>query len=149
MLPTGYEWLIIIGVVFMRIILPLAVLAAAVALIVRAVRGRHPGAGASDCEQRPEGGQGDAAATPGVPRATADAGVSPDERERLERELAAQGLTERERIIVLGVLAGKTHAKIAEELYLSRSTVGTYCSRAYEKLGVASREGLIRLLRPE
>lgn len=60
----------------------------------------------------------------------------------LDDELAARGLSERERTVLQGVCAGKTLAALAEELGVSRSTVGTYCTRAYEKLGVDSKEAV-------
>ena len=58
----------------------------------------------------------------------------------LDDELVARGLSERERAVLQGVCAGKTLAALADELDVSRSTVGTYCTRAYEKLGVDSKE---------
>lgn len=67
----------------------------------------------------------------------------------LDEALAARGLSERERTVLQGVCDGKTFAALAEELGVSRSTVGTYCTRAYEKLGVSSKEAaqaeLVRL----
>ena len=58
----------------------------------------------------------------------------------LDDELVARGLSERERAVLQGVCAGKTLAALADELDVSRSTVGTYCTRAYEKLDVDSKE---------
>lgn len=57
-----------------------------------------------------------------------------------DEALAARGLSERERTVLQGVCDEKTFAALAEELGVSRSTVGTYCTRAYEKLGVSSKE---------
>lgn len=69
----------------------------------------------------------------------------------LDEVLAARGLSERESTVLQGICSGKTLAALAEELGVSRSTVGTYCTRAYEKLGVSSKEaarvGLVRLRR--
>lgn len=84
-------------------------------------------------------------AVPGAP-ASARVPLSAERAQVLEQALLARGLTERERVIVMGVYAGKTHAALAEELFLSRSTVGTYCRRAYEKLGVADKAELVSLL---
>lgn len=58
----------------------------------------------------------------------------------LDDELTAHGLSERERSVLQGVCAGKTLSVLADEVGVSRSTAGTYCTRAYEKLGVASKE---------
>lgn len=56
----------------------------------------------------------------------------------------ALSLRERE---VLGLdLAGKKTTLIAEELGISRSSIATHRSRAYEKLGVASRQELLACL---
>lgn len=58
----------------------------------------------------------------------------------LDEALTACGLSERERMVLCGVCDGKTLAVLADELGVSRSTVGTYCTRAYEKLGVSSKD---------
>ncbi|MBM6756103.1 LuxR family transcriptional regulator [Collinsella tanakaei] len=62
------------------------------------------------------------------------------ERARLEVDLADAGLTRRERTVLLAVCDGMTLAAIADDLGVSRSTAGTYSTRAYEKLGVSTRE---------
>ena len=58
-------------------------------------------------------------------------------------ELAdATGLTDRERAVAQGLLAGRTQAQIAQALLISASSVATYRSRACEKLGIASLDEL-------
>ena len=58
-------------------------------------------------------------------------------------ELAtATGLTDRERAVAQGLLAGRTQAQIAQALSISASTVATYRTRACEKLGIASLDEL-------
>jgi DNA-binding CsgD family transcriptional regulator len=51
-------------------------------------------------------------------------------------------LTQRERQVILRILDGVTAEKIAAELGLKPTTVITYRSRAYEKLGISSRREL-------
>ena len=55
---------------------------------------------------------------------------------------AATGLTDRERDVAQGLLAGHTQAQIAQALSISASSVATYRSRACEKLGIASLDEL-------
>ena len=58
-------------------------------------------------------------------------------------ELAvATGLTDRERAVAQGLLAGHTQAQIAQTLSISASSVATYRARACEKLGIASLDEL-------
>jgi two-component system nitrate/nitrite response regulator NarL len=52
-------------------------------------------------------------------------------------------LSQREREILQLAAAGHTQAAIAERLYISSSTVKTYLSRAYEKLGVSERAAAV------
>lgn len=54
-------------------------------------------------------------------------------------------LSERERQVCLGVLAGKKAETIAGDLGLAASTVTTYRRRAYEKLGISSRAALFAI----
>lgn len=67
----------------------------------------------------------------------ADAGYPPP--------LAA--LSERERQVCLGVLAGKKTEIIAGEIGVAPSTVTTYRRRAYEKLGISSSAALFAICR--
>lgn len=52
------------------------------------------------------------------------------------------GLTTREREVLLRLLDGLTTERIAEDLHIRPTTVVTYRTRAYEKLGVRSRREL-------
>lgn len=56
-------------------------------------------------------------------------------------EIGAQ-LTEREREVLTRILDGVTVNRIAEDLKLRPTTIATYRLRAYEKLGVTSRQEL-------
>ncbi len=56
-------------------------------------------------------------------------------------ELCSQ-LTQRERQVILRILDGATVEQIADELGLKPTTVITYRSRAYDKLGIRSRREL-------
>lgn len=56
------------------------------------------------------------------------------------------GLTSREETAIRGLDRGLTVAQLASEMGVARSTAGTYCKRAYEKLGVTSRDAAIALL---
>ena len=60
-------------------------------------------------------------------------------------ELCSQ-LTRRERQVILRILDGVTVERIAGELGLKPTTVITYRSRAYEKLGISSRRELFSTL---
>ena len=57
---------------------------------------------------------------------------------------AWETLSEREKEVLKRVALGYTSAEIAEELALSAKTVETYRARGMEKLGLASRAGLVR-----
>lgn len=146
---TGTEWVIAICFYAMRVVLPILVLVAAVLVIIRTVRGVK----ARDTTSA--GGQKAAeTAVQAEERAAREASEaaarSGDDARAIKRELlqarvalalADAGLTKRERTVLLEAAGGKSLAQIAEELSVSRSTVGTYCARAYEKLGVAGKEG--------
>ncbi len=56
-------------------------------------------------------------------------------------------LTRRERQVVEGVCRGLSHKEIGRELGLAPTTVSSHLYRAYEKLGVASKTALSRLIR--
>lgn len=55
------------------------------------------------------------------------------------------GLTDREREVVLLYCQGNSARKIAEEMLLSENTIGTYRRKAYDKIGVHSKQDLIDL----
>jgi len=56
-------------------------------------------------------------------------------------------LSERERMVCLGILSGRKAEAIAADLGVAASTVITYRKRAYAKLGVTSRAGLFAICR--
>jgi DNA-binding CsgD family transcriptional regulator len=56
-------------------------------------------------------------------------------------------LSDREREVAALVLSGFSYAQIAEELYVTRSTVAFHLGRIYAKTGVESRHQFIRLVR--
>lgn len=61
---------------------------------------------------------------------------------------ASKGLTRRENEIVSLLLKGYTYVMIAEELCVTHSTVKTYISNIYSKMGVRSKSDLIQKLAP-
>lgn len=56
-------------------------------------------------------------------------------------------LSDREREVAALVLAGFSYAQIADELYVTRSTVGFHLGNIYAKTGVATRHALSQLMR--
>ncbi|WP_300436319.1 helix-turn-helix transcriptional regulator [uncultured Mameliella sp.] len=68
---------------------------------------------------------------------------------RVESDLPAPlaVLSDRERDVCLGILSGKKAEVIAGELGVAVSTIATYRTRAYEKLGISSRGSLFALCR--
>lgn len=67
---------------------------------------------------------------------------------RLSEEPAALAvLSDRERAVCLGMLAGKKAEAIAADLGVAPSSVVTYRRRAYEKLGISSRGALFAICR--
>lgn len=83
-------------------------------------------------------------AVTGVLRGTHPSGKDekPGASTPFEELAAATGLTDRERAVAQGLLAGHTQAQIAQALSISASSVATYRSRACEKLGIASLDEL-------
>jgi DNA-binding CsgD family transcriptional regulator len=62
-------------------------------------------------------------------------------------ELAEQhGLSTREREVLLYLARGYSHVYIAKELYISENTVYTHVKHIYTKLGISSREALLKLI---
>jgi DNA-binding NarL/FixJ family response regulator len=55
-------------------------------------------------------------------------------------------LTERERRVALAVADGVRTSQIANDLFVSQSTVRNYLPSIYRKLGVTTRDGLVALL---
>lgn len=60
---------------------------------------------------------------------------------------ALMALSERERAVCLGVLAGKKAEVIAHDLGVAPTSVVTYRRRAYDKLGISSRAELFAICR--
>ncbi|MFV0432887.1 MAG: AAA family ATPase [Leucobacter sp.] len=83
----------------------------------------------------------DLGAAPYLDRLAAHSTTSPPLPDPLEP------LSNREREIAALLLAGFSYAQIAEELYVTRSTVGFHLGNIYAKTGVGSRHELIRLVR--
>lgn len=61
--------------------------------------------------------------------------------------LSQYGITEREREIILKVVAGKSNADIAKELVISLATVKTHLHNIYQKIGINSRYDLLARVR--
>jgi DNA-binding CsgD family transcriptional regulator len=59
------------------------------------------------------------------------------------------GLSDRERDVVTLVSIGMSYQQIAQELFITRSTVGFHLGKVYAKAGVTSRHELIALLRSD
>lgn len=72
-----------------------------------------------------------------------------DESDSLERSqvriVERYGLSNREAEILAFALHGRTSERIAQELYISKSTVDTHLRRIYAKCGIHSRQELIDL----
>lgn len=143
MFPKGFEWVVIIVMGLIYYVLPIVLVAVLVVFLVRRFSKRD----AARTNAVPEAPAAPAAPAANQAHADAAPASSDEERIRIDRLLAEHNLTDRERDILIGVYRGKTQAQLADEMYLSRSTVGTYCTRAYEKLGVATKEDALELLR--
>lgn len=151
MLPQGIEWLFVIWFYLVQVALPILLFIAAVLVIVRMVRGVKVRDISAEGEQKVAEAAVRAAESVARSAATDDARGDGTLRVELQRArvglvLADAGLTKRERTVLLESHDGKSLAEIASDLDVSRSTVGTYCSRAYEKLGVSSKEEAAALL---
>jgi two-component system nitrate/nitrite response regulator NarL len=62
---------------------------------------------------------------------------------RLRGQSQAPALSEREQQVLRGFAAGQSISQIADELYISPSTVKTHTERLYEKLGVSDRAAAV------
>jgi DNA-binding CsgD family transcriptional regulator len=71
--------------------------------------------------------------------------IEPDQLS--ESFLAAHGITDREREIILKLIEGKSNATIASELFISLATVKTHLHNIYTKMGVESRFDLLARVR--
>jgi DNA-binding CsgD family transcriptional regulator len=65
---------------------------------------------------------------------------------RRDRLSGPEALTASERRVAQMAAAGKSNPEIAQALYLTRRTVETHLTHAYQKLGIASREELATAL---
>lgn len=148
MMPNGFEWVVIVVMILGRVVPVIAIVLLIIVLwrhLRKNKREEETGEAAPiEAPSNTPGVIGHAAASndSAGPRTP----LTSERAEAIERTLLEHGLTERERVVVMGVYAGKTHATLADELFLSRSTVGTYCQRAYEKLGVADKDALVAYL---
>ena len=59
--------------------------------------------------------------------------------------LKAYGLTKRELEIAGLIAQGKSNGEIAEQLYISETTVKKHVSNIFEKMGISKREELVRI----
>lgn len=141
------EWFYVILAFLTMYVLPTLALVALILVIYRMIRGvkvrdisdkgeRKVAAAAAQAA-----GQAAREAVNGAVPVSASQASAELLRARLELALADAGLTRRERTVLLAAHGGKSLAEISEELGVARSTAGTYCSRAYEKLGASSKDG--------
>lgn len=136
MLPTSaLEWFNVIWYYAKSFVAPIILFVLAVLVAVKYLRsGRRDKRAA---EQAAPAVSSQAAVEADAARAKLEHDL---ERARLEVDLADAGLTRRERTVLLALCDGMTLAAIADDLGITRSTAGTYSTRAYEKLGVSTRE---------
>jgi DNA-binding NarL/FixJ family response regulator len=83
--------------------------------------------------------RGDALLAPSVTRRLLDRFVTKLAPARAEERKALATLTDREREVLLLLAKGKSNAEIAEELFVSETTVKTHVSHALLKLGLRDR----------
>lgn len=69
-------------------------------------------------------------------------------KERYIEIIGPYKLTKRELELGFMIVSGFTNAKIAEELYISESTVKKHASHIYEKLGVTGRKEFKEIFKP-
>ena len=62
-----------------------------------------------------------------------------------QEKLDKLGISPREYEVLLQIAAGQSNQEIAEQLYISLSTVKTHVSRIYDKLGVKRRTQAIQV----
>jgi DNA-binding NarL/FixJ family response regulator len=60
-------------------------------------------------------------------------------------DIDGEGLTERERRVLLGILGGLSNRKIGEDIKLSESSVKAVVQHLFEKTGVRTRSQLVRI----
>jgi DNA-binding NarL/FixJ family response regulator len=89
---------------------------------------------------------GDALLAPGVTRRLVAAFVArprPGAGPSAERRAVLDGLTDRERDVLLAVAAGRSNAEVADALIVSVATVKTHVSHLLAKLGARDRAQLV------
>lgn len=69
--------------------------------------------------------------------------------ERLEELQGIFGLTEREKDLVALIYEGHSNAEIAEELFISESTVKTHIYNIFRKMGIKNRMSVMKIVRGE
>jgi len=79
---------------------------------------------------------------------TRDELIAAGARPRRDAATGLGALTDAERRVAVRAAGGKTNREIAQELFLSPKTIEMHLSRAYRKVGVASRGELTRVLFP-
>lgn len=62
-----------------------------------------------------------------------------------EQQFDAEGLSEREQKVLVGILGGLSNRKIGEDLKLSESSVKAVVQQLFEKTGVRTRSQLVRI----
>lgn len=72
----------------------------------------------------------------------ASAAAPPSPSDQVEQLAKTYGLTNREKDIILLLLADKTNQEIADALYISIGTVKSHTHNIYTKCGVSSKKGL-------
>lgn len=75
------------------------------------------------------------------------AGAGASEEELPEAVALEMGLTEREREMACGILAGKSNKELAHELGIAENTARNHIYNLYRKLGVQKRLDLVLLVR--
>lgn len=70
----------------------------------------------------------------------------PDISDNPDKPAPALRLSSRERDVALAIAVGKSNNMICEELGLKPSTVSTYKTRVFEKMGVSNEADLIRVI---
>jgi DNA-binding NarL/FixJ family response regulator len=91
--------------------------------------------------------RGDALLSPAITRRLIEsylhAGTPPQPTRPAGQETTLPPLTPREHDVLAGVARGQSNHEIAEDLYLSYSTVKTHVSHLFTKLGVRDRAQLV------
>lgn len=139
-MPNGFEWVVILVMGALYFAVPVAVIVGVVTLVRNRRDRRREAAAAAQAApvvpcvdgSEPSGAQ----ARQGRVCDLVDIAL----RARVRAELISRGLSDRETEALMGACAGKTFAALADEMGVTRSTAGTYCTRAYEKLGVTTKD---------